>query len=710
METENAASEERLEQIDAREAGWDRELPDRLSYAELRSFSEQFREQEARNYMPDDAICRIFEHDLTQYSVISFDIFDTLLVRRIDHPINVFYYLQFEQAFQALKFKTPLPLLRKAAEDLSRQLLYKSIGSIEVNLSEIYAVFCKQNGLSLEIVASLVEAEENVERKLCIPSPFIAGLYDMALQAGKRVVVASDMYLRKPFLRALLHEKGIEVSAENLYVSSDLRVSKQSLDLYRKMIRDLHVAPASILHVGDHPISDYERPRQLGVRAILHTHKASSESIALCESDETLAVQSWMRGMIRVKRSCSELSFDFWEWLGYRVIGPFVTGFCCWLEARFKADSIERAWFLTRDGELPERVYKALFSETEGTPVSTLLSSRRAFVLPTLDIAPQIALPKLCVCLNRLPVREYLERLNVHAEKFELEFRASGFKSLDERIDGRIDYQKLQALFHQPRVLEALTQRCRYERALLEKYLEQEGLCSGKRIAVVDLGWNGSIQKAAHHLLARKVPSLDLTGYYIGTSATFSNNEPPGMKHHSFLMQRGGPAHVAQGLYKQGGVVLLEIIFSSVERGLVRFEKKGGKIEGVFQAQDKTEEQCSILQRIHDGALTFAREFKEARKLFPLGEIPPQVAAENLLRLFAHPTPEEAEKIGGLEFIDNYGNTSRQYVAKFKQPFSPSSLLNDCRLSCWSTGLVAQDNEQAMALRSLLWMLDAKTE
>jgi predicted HAD superfamily hydrolase len=675
---------------------------------DLQRFVTQMHKDQKKDFAQDQEILHTFNKNLDKYQVISFDIFDTLLVRTVDHPSNVYFFLENEPIFKKFTYSASVPVLRSSAENLSRQLLYKSTGSCEVNLSEIYAVFCKQNNVPLEYVSAFVEAEENVERKLCVPNPFFTDLYQHALLAGKRVVIASDMYLRKSFLLILLHEKGFPISEENLFVSSDLRVSKRTGELYTKMMQSLEIPAAAILHVGDHPISDFGKPKQMGISALLHTHKASSDQFHACYSAESASVQSYLRGMIRAARHTTDQHEDFWGWLGYRVFGPLTTGFCYWLKDQFYKDSIERAWFLLRDGELPYRVWEELFADDHAMQISLLPSSRRAFVLPALEIAPQFVFPNLVCCIQPLPVRKYLERLKVPAQEFTAEFRACGFDSLNEMVDGRIDHQKLFNLFQRPRVLKALVARSRQERRLLEAFFEQNGLFEKKSLAIIDLGWNGTIQKAMHLLLTQRVHPLRFKGYYFATQSSFAQGELSGVEHAAYLAQNGHPAQIDQLI--RSCYVLLEIVYSSLAGSLVCFKQSTKKIEGIFQASDKTDEQSTMLTKIHEGALRYAREFKYAHRQYNFSAIPSVVAAEELFRLFTHPTPEEAERIGGITHCENYGMDSFRYVAKFTAGMQPQELLENFKMAYWKTGLLGQNNQQAMALRNLLWLMEAEKD
>lgn len=676
-----------------------------LNFATLQKFASQRQQKENQKYTQDKEIERIFDEELKRYRVISFDIFDTLLMRTVDHPSNVFFFLKDEPAFHKQIFSAPLFHLRTEAENLARQALFNTTGSGEVNLSEIYAVFCKRNNISLGLIPQFVAAEENIERKLCQPNPFFVELYQRAIDAGKCVVIASDMYLHKSFLLRLLSEKGFPVTEKNLFVSSDLRVSKQSGVLFSKMLDALKVRPEDVLHLGDHPISDYDKPKEMGINVLLHIHKASSNVVNGCCSEESATVQSYLRGMIRVKRHATSLHEDFWTWLGYRVFGPLTTGFCCWLKERFQEDGIEQAWFLLRDGELPYRIWKELYPDHPSVKTSLLPSSRRAFVFPTLEIAPAFALPNFLSCIKPLPVRKYLERLKVSAQEFEQEFYANGFQSLDEMVDGRIDHQKLLGLLQSPRILKALLARSRQERRLLEAFFEQKGLFKQKSQAIVDLGWNGTIQKAIHLILAQRGQPLRFKGYYFATQASFVHNEFPGIQHAAYLAQKGQPMQIDQLV--RSCYVLLESVYSSLTGSLVCFKQGNKHIKEDFQAPDKTDEQAAMLTKIHEGALCFAREFKRASAHHNFSSIPSLVAAEEFFRLFIRPTAQEAEKIGGIAHCENYGMDSFRYVAKFTSGSNPQEILEDFDMAYWKAGLLNQNNAKAMALRSLLWMMDA---
>jgi hypothetical protein len=299
-------------------------------------------------------------------------------------------------------------------------------------------------------------------------------------------------------------------------------------------------------------------------------------------------------------------------------------------------------------------------------------------------------------------VREYLTRLQLPAESFREEFIASGFSSPDEVIEGRTEGERLKRLVEQPRVHEAIIERSRQERELIMEYFAQEGLRGNRRIALVDLGWRGSIHKATHILLSRAGRAM-ITGYYLATRVAFAEDTIPGLASRSFLMHAGNPDTIAKKMlaFPQ----LLEIICSTASGSLLYFERAAGRVQGVFQEADASQDQQRHIAACHEGIVAFAQEFARSAPGLKFEEIPPLVASEAYFRLISQPTKEEAAMLGGLTFSDNAGSMTYQHCARFGSSSDPASLLADHYKAYWRQGLLAQPNSQAATLRTLLWLL-----
>ena len=159
--------------------------------------------------------------------LVVFDIFDTLLVRPFLNPESA-------KAIVAKRAGNEVGglylALRAKAEGLARQRAGRDVG-----LDAIYSEFARLSGLKEDAVTKLRQLEEEVEQAAVSPRPDAISLLQFALGRGKRVVLASDMYLPKHVIESMLAKHGIS-GWHTLYLSSDIGLRKDSGELYRHIL------------------------------------------------------------------------------------------------------------------------------------------------------------------------------------------------------------------------------------------------------------------------------------------------------------------------------------------------------------------------------------------------------------------------------------------------------------------------------------------
>ncbi len=697
-------------------------IEDRLSFENLREYAEAERNKGRAQHTPPTHLYDAFRKILPSVDIVSFDIFDTALVRYVEHPVDVFFHLAQHPAFQAHHFAKPVSRLRIDAENSARRMVFGILGSMEVNLLEIYQVFCDLNGISRSFAEAFVAAEEEIELALCIALPAIQQIAQDSAGEGKRVIFVSDTYHTSDFLLQLLRHVGYDVQPRDIFVSSLTRKSKQSGELFPYILAAIGTSPKRVLHLGDHPISDYSKALSAGMNAILHPHKAAREASNLLPladaqvtntGDPSLSQIAVLRGMRQLTNQVAKdrgHRDDFWWKFGYRAAGPLTVGFCQWLEQGLRAEGMEHAFFLMRDGELFFQVYQALFGSKPGAcPGTRLDSSRRAMLLPVLEFFPLFAIPSLFAGIGPRPVREYLDRLGVSAELYQQEAIAAGFHSLEERIDGRTETKRLMQLFVQPRVLQALLAKSKQEREALTQYLIQQGMPNHSKVAIVDLGWTGTIHKSLHLLLNRTAPETHLTGFYVATFPDAENTIIPKLERRSYLAHAGNPLDVF--LKINSFLNLFESVYSSTEGSTLYFAPDAanpGRVHAVRQVPDKSPEQCSQLDAIHAAVLAFANDYRRVTDAFDFPALPPELASEEFFRVIDRPTCEEALRLGGLTHCDNLGSTSKHVSATLRPNADLADLLEDLSNANWKKGVLTLPTPEAAALRTLLWLMDSE--
>ena len=84
-------------------------------------------------------------------------------------------------------------------------------------------------------------------------------IYEYALKKNKKIIITSDMYMRREFLEKILIKNGFE-GFSKLYVSGEVQKTKGSGNLFDFIIEDLKIKPNKLLHIGDNEYSDYKVP------------------------------------------------------------------------------------------------------------------------------------------------------------------------------------------------------------------------------------------------------------------------------------------------------------------------------------------------------------------------------------------------------------------------------------------------------------------
>lgn len=189
------------------------------------------------------------------YDVVSFDLFDTLITRRVLRPKDIF--LIIEKRLGKKDIKIPFSKWRIHAER-----------GIEKNdcpvLDQIYKKMQNLYDLELETIEALKQMEIQTELEFISCRYIVKELLLYASIKGKTVYITSDMYLPRENLKRFLDICGISCECE-LIISCEYNSSKESGQLYQVLKEKAQ--GKSILHIGDNYKSDIENAREKGICA-----------------------------------------------------------------------------------------------------------------------------------------------------------------------------------------------------------------------------------------------------------------------------------------------------------------------------------------------------------------------------------------------------------------------------------------------------------
>ncbi len=186
----------------------------------------------------------IIKQKLLNYKYISFDIFDTLLVRSVDKPEDVFDVVETNLKNKNIKLKN-FKKKRNLLSFISHKF-YK-----HPNIYQIYRFLLRNNKIKEEIIVT----EINTEFSLINKNELVFELYDYCLKNNKNIIITSDMYLPENILKELLNENGY-FNFKKLYVSCDVGCAKNDATIYDFILKDLNITNKDIIHIGDNYDSD----------------------------------------------------------------------------------------------------------------------------------------------------------------------------------------------------------------------------------------------------------------------------------------------------------------------------------------------------------------------------------------------------------------------------------------------------------------------
>ncbi len=239
---------------------------------------------------------------IESHDVISFDIFDTLLVRPYAEPKDAVDH--YKKLKETDKFKGTL----KLESDFERIILQPH--------------------------------SENVE------------LFNYAKSLGKKVIIISDMYINSKKLTEILNKNGID-GWEKMYVSCEINKSKASGDLFDYVLEDLKINPETVLHIGDNMHSDCKMAESRGIHSfntpkiIDRLFEREPRTKIYYENHKGDLTASIFLGTMAL--SVLNHNDNYWNIKGSIYLGPICYAYTKWLKTQFEKDGIEKALFISRD-------------------------------------------------------------------------------------------------------------------------------------------------------------------------------------------------------------------------------------------------------------------------------------------------------------------------------------------------------------------------
>lgn len=289
--------------------------------------------------------------------IISFDIFDTLLVRPYIKPTDLFYHL--EKLYSANGYAQA----RIDAEKQARKNSQKA----EITLEDIYNVIPKKFKI-------FQQKEMDFEYQVARINPIILPILDYVRQQGKKIIIISSMYLPKTLSEKMLHKIGVS-DYSKIYVSCEVQKNKRDASIYKYVLEDLSCNPADILHIGDNENADIKPAKSLNINthfvpkiidAFFEKNVRAKLLPKICGDKLETSIFIALTAYFYFKNNINSKDLEetnYFKYIGYMLGGPLAYQYVSWIADSCKKKSINDIVFVARDGYSLSAVTSILFPE-----------------------------------------------------------------------------------------------------------------------------------------------------------------------------------------------------------------------------------------------------------------------------------------------------------------------------------------------------------
>ncbi|MEL6693127.1 MAG: hypothetical protein AAFQ12_08830 [Pseudomonadota bacterium] len=608
-------------------------------------------------------------------AIVTFDIFDTLVHRRCKAPVDVFEITRLRAiegpfgiiAHDVIGDFTQSRILAEAQAREARTTNHGGEG--EITFDEIYDRWQEQTQANDALTEWLKTCELETETAMLFAAPEGLRLFQDARAKGAKIAFLSDMYLPSEWLRDLLIRLGFDgADSCPLYVSGEVRLSKHSGALYD------HVSQAegwsldeNWLHFGDNQRSDIDKAKEAGLSTHFVTWGYVENKLTQRDTSLQANTVASLIGALDLPQAEKYLPQDPLERVGYTIWGPMLFGFTCWIAAQLRQRDITRAVFVARDGWLPMQLFQTLQQHAGLETIETryfYMSRKTGYLTGVRDWWPERAWQYMFGKTSKSAAR-CLSAAGLDANKYRGTLQAFGIDQIDHPLPERERYRVFEAL----NALYADVLRSSRDKRLAFEGYYKSTLTGQDRIALIDIGWIGNIQRCFVHSMSDVTTRDKVEGFYIGLHENdIWPNVKLGMKMQGWL-NSGVRYQEHYHALPAGGVELMEFILTADHGSTINLTHEDGAIVPVLEEQGADElEHQRLALRAQKGLTKFFED-----NLYLLDLLSPEMLssadwADPFLRLVTAPKDDEIELLAGISHSDSPGSNAERLKLARKLP------------------------------------------
>ncbi len=324
------------------------------------------------------------------------------------------------------------------------------------------------------------------------------------------------------------------------------------------------------------------------------------------------------------------------------IFAPIILDFSSWVVHTALKQGFKRLYFLARDGYQFYLAAKEICKREEiDMDCRYLYVSRYSLRIPEYYLMGEKCVDYICTGGIDMTFEKLMQRAGVTEMD---SIKTASMLGVGNEYRQVMSYQKIlqwkEPLKKCPYFMNAVMKQSRqaYPNAL--QYLEQEGMLEEIPYAIVDSGWIGTTQGSLQRLIRYKNATKTIKGFYFGLYEIPKDTDSRNYEAYFFMPQNGfwRKAHFSNSL--------LEAVCSAPHGMTLGYEQRDGKIVPILNEAGNAnmqlmQKQIKILQAFleeYDGCVNKNKEKKDLYRL---------------CRFMSHPTVDEAELFGNMQFTDD---------------------------------------------------------
>jgi len=477
-----------------------------------------------------------------KYEVVTFDLFDTLFIRRIHDPdlikLPVARYISRRAALLGLEHTWQK--VQKTRDRIEQQQR-KETGLTFEDQEACYPVFMRKTLETLfqgyyqdTLLDDVTRYELEMEGCMLVPRKKLVDWLAELHASGKKIYIISDIYLPSEHLKILVEKGGFLKYTDDLVSSADTFLAKASGKAFQLVQERFDLDPSSWLHIGDNPFSDGLRPSQFGIRSLVlqdgsEKHRKGLVKRYVNYSKGNMFYRGRALQQLMLPHEGENVPRTALYREGYNFMGPVIGAFVQHIAEESLRLGITKVFFLSREGytfkKVWERCAPLLFPDGELPETEYLYVSRMA--LAGASCAHE-GLTRRSVSIAFLPPgnRDFrdiarifqlnLDVLQPHLDRHRLNSetclvpRHQGFEK-NNRL-------RLMELLDDDLFQQEVKRQSAAAHAALISYLEDLNFFDHEHVAIVDIGWLGTIQRFFYNAVKNRTDCPRFHGFLLGAT------------------------------------------------------------------------------------------------------------------------------------------------------------------------------------------------